>query len=189
MKNFLLTICFISLLGSAYANGNPIKQIDIAKSQIYWKATKITGSHEGTLKLSSGELTFTDDNMLEGGSFTVDMTSLDVTDLEGEWKQKLIGHLSSDDFFSIETHKTASLKITQVSSEGGNKYAIKAALTIKGITKDIEFEAEVNSNSASATIIVDRTEFDIRYGSGKFFDNLGDKTIHDEFTLEVNLAF
>ncbi len=189
MKNLFLTLVTLFVAGSALANGGPAKSVDVSKSTIEWKATKITGSHEGTLALADGSLNFTDDGVLEGGFFTVDMNSLDVTDLEGEWKDKLVGHLRSDDFFSIDKHGTATMKITGVSNLGQNKYSVNADLTIKGITKPVTFEASIGDNQAMAAITIDRTEFDIRYGSGKFFDNLGDKTIHDEFTLNVNLIY
>lgn len=164
------------------------KVVDTEASKITWKAYKVTGSHEGTINLASGNLDF-NGTTLTGGAFVVDMTTIDTTDLEGEYKQKLDGHLHSDDFFGTATHKTASLEITSVKASGKNAYDATANLTIKNITKEVNFTISVYGSKATASLKVDRSEFDVRYGSGSFFDNLGDKTIYDEFDLVVDLQF
>jgi polyisoprenoid-binding protein YceI len=162
--------------------------VDTEASKITWKAYKVTGSHEGTINLASGNLDF-NGNTLTGGAFVVDMTTINTTDLEGEYKQKLDGHLHSDDFFGTATHKTASLEITSVKASGKNAYDATAKLTIKNITKEVNFTISVYGSKATASLKVDRSQFDVRYGSGSFFDNLGDKTIYDEFDLVVDLQF
>ena len=164
------------------------KVVDTEASKITWKAYKVTGSHEGTINLASGNLDF-NGSTLTGGAFVVDMTTINTTDLEGEYKQKLDGHLHSDDFFGTATHKTASLEITSVKASGKNAYDATAKLTIKNITKEVNFTISVYGSKATASLKVDRSEFDVRYGSGSFFDNLGDKTIYDEFDLVVDLQF
>jgi len=164
------------------------KVVDTEASKITWKAYKVTGSHEGTINLASGNLDF-NGTTLTGGAFVVDMTTINTTDLEGEYKQKLDGHLHSDDFFGTATHKTASLEITSVKASGKNAYDATAKLTIKNITKEVNFTISVYGSKATASLKVDRSEFDVRYGSGSFFDNLGDKTIYDEFDLVVDLQF
>jgi polyisoprenoid-binding protein YceI len=164
------------------------KVVDTESSKITWKAYKVTGSHEGTINLASGNLDF-NGSTLTGGAFVVDMTTINTTDLEGEYKQKLDGHLHSDDFFGTATHKTASLEITSVKASGKNAYDATANLTIKNITKEVNFTISVYGSKATASLKVDRSEFDVRYGSGSFFDNLGDKTIYDEFDLVVDLQF
>lgn len=164
------------------------KVINTEASTITWKAYKVTGSHEGTINLASGNLDF-NGTILTGGAFIVDMTTINTTDLEGEYKQKLDGHLHSDDFFGTATHKTASLEITSVKASGKNAYDATANLTIKNITKEVNFTISVYGSKATANLKVDRSQFDIRYGSGSFFDNLGDKTIYDEFDLVVDLQF
>jgi polyisoprenoid-binding protein YceI len=138
--------------------------------------------------LASGNLDF-NGTVLTGGAFVVDMTTINTTDLEGEYKQKLDGHLHSDDFFGTATHKTASLEITSVKASGKNAYNATANLTIKNITKEVNFTISVYGSKATANLKVDRSQFDVRYGSGSFFDNLGDKTIYDEFDLVVDLQF
>ncbi len=164
------------------------KVINTEASTITWKAYKVTGSHEGTINLASANLDF-NGTILTGGAFVVDMTTINTTDLEGEYKQKLDGHLHSDDFFGTATHKTASLEITSVKASGKNAYNATANLTIKNITKEVNFTISVYGSKATANLKVDRSQFDVRYGSGSFFDNLGDKTIYDEFDLVVDLQF
>lgn len=158
-------------------------------SEVKWTATKVTGKHFGMIGVVSGTVEFTDDQF-SGGEAVIDTTSLTVEDLEGQGKDKLTNHLKSADFFDVETFPTASIKITDVQPAGENLYDVTADLTIKDITAPVQFQAEVVKSEegvvASATITVDRTLYDIRYGSGKFFENLGDKTIHDTFTLDVS---
>jgi polyisoprenoid-binding protein YceI len=186
---FLIASTFAAV--SAFASLNPVdetKVINTEKSSITWKAYKVTGSHYGTVNLTSGSLTFSD-GKLSGGAFEVNMTTLGSTDLEGEWKDKLDGHLKSEDFFSVEKHQSSTLIFTDVKASGKNSYQVTGNLTIKGITKPVTFELAVYGSKANATLKVDRAQYDIRYGSGSFFDNLGDKTIYDEFDLVVDLEW
>ena len=163
------------------------KTIEIKNSTITWKGYKVPGQHEGTIQLKAGNLIF-DNNKLVGGNFVMDMTSIDVTDLQGSYKDKLVGHLKSDDFFGSATHKTAALKITKVVNNG-NKATVTGDLTIKGITNSITFDMTVTDNKATAFLKINRAKYDIRYGSNSFFDDLKDKAIYDEFDLNVNLMF
>lgn len=167
-------------------------QVDTNASVITWKGYKVTGEHEGTIKVKSGDLEFTD-GMLSGGTFLIDMPSINVTDLEGGSKAKLEGHLKSSDFFGVENFPTAKLDITKVVSRGTpGDYRITADITIKENTETIRFNAKVNEENgayvANADLTIDRSDFNVRYGSGSFIDNLGDKTIYDEFDLNVKLV-
>ncbi len=162
------------------------KEVKTSESTINWTGKKVTGSHTGTLNLSTGFLVFDGEN-ITGGEFIVDMTTLAVTDLAaGQGKEKLEGHLSSDDFFGIANHKTAKL-VVKKAKKTDNGYKVAGDLTIKGKTNPIAFDLSINGSAASTTLKVDRTKYDIKYGSGSFFDNLGDKTISDEFELAINL--
>ena len=126
---------------------------------------------------------------LVGGEFVVDMTSIVVTDLEaGKGKEKLEGHLKSADFFGVESNPTSKLVFTSVKPMNDNSYTVTGDLTIKGITKPVTLVVSMFENKASATLKIDRTKYDIKYGSGSFFDNLGDKAIYDDFDLVVDLA-
>ena len=170
------------------ATANNTVAVKAGESQVSWKGYKVTGQHEGTIALTEGSLSFAD-QVLTGGSFTVDMTSLVATDLDGEMKGKLEGHLKSDDFFGTETHPTAQLVITQVGVDAAGGYQVTGDLTIKGITQPVSFPMTVAANKATASLKIDRTLYDIRYGSNNFFENLGDKAINNEFDLEVTLQF
>ena len=137
--------------------------------------------------MQAGTVSLKDDRVV-GGTFTLDMTSIVNLDMESEeWNQKLVGHLKSDDFFSVNTYSTAGLVITNVEKVNSKKHKITADLTIKGITKRIAFEASAEKNKFAAKIQIDRTQFNVRYGSGSFFDGLGDNMIYDEFELTVIL--
>ena len=165
------------------------KKIDAAKSKISWLGKKVTGQHEGTVNLKDGALVFKAKKLV-GGSFTVDMNSLTCTDLKaGEGKEKLEGHLKSADFFGTDKFATSTLVFKTVASKGNNVYTVTADLTIKDKTNPVTFELTVKGNTASAAVKVDRTKYDIKYGSGSFFDNLGDKVISDNFDLTVALQF
>jgi len=164
------------------------KEINTETSKVVWKGYKVTGSHEGTIAIQSGALVFEADK-LTGGEFVIDMTTINTTDLEGEYKGKLDGHLKSDDFFGVANHPTAKLVFNNVTSSGKNSYAVSGDLTIKGKTHPINFEISIYGNKATASLKVDRTKYDVKYGSTSFFDNLKDKAIYDEFDLVSDLEF
>jgi polyisoprenoid-binding protein YceI len=190
MKLFatLSLVALLNLQATAEISPAPGK-VDIAKSKITWVGKKVTGQHTGTITLRSGTLDF-NNNALSGGMFEMDMTTISCTDLTGEYAGKLVGHLKSDDFFGVEKHKTASFKITKVMpGSKANSYRVEGNMTIKGITAPVSFEAMLENGKATAKIVIDRTKYDIKYGSGSFFDNLGDKAIDNNFELDVMLAY
>jgi polyisoprenoid-binding protein YceI len=164
------------------------KDIKVDSSKVVWKGYKVTGSHEGIISIASGHLNF-DKDVLTGGSFEIDMSTIKVTDLEGEYKGKLEGHLKSDDFFGVTKFPSASLSFTKVESTGKNSYKVTGDITIKGKTETVLFDLSVYGNKANASLKIDRTKFDVRYGSTSFFDGLKDKAIYDEFDLVVDLEF
>ncbi len=164
------------------------RKINTAKSTITWTGKKITGEHSGSLQFKNGSLTYSNKKLTKG-SFTVDMTTLNNTDQSGKDKAQLEGHLKSNDFFNTEEFKEATLVFKSIKSIGKGKYAIVGDMTIKGKTNPVSFEMNVKGNTAAANLIIDRTKYGIQYGSGSFFDDLGDRTIYDEFELKVNLIF
>ncbi len=192
MKKSVISLVLAVITSAQMSAIDPVnevkKDVKTNSSTVTWKAYKVTGSHTGTVDLSSGALLFKDDQ-LSGGEFMVDMASLISTDLEGEYKGKLEGHLKSGDFFDVEKHPNAKLVFTKVTSSGKNSYEVTGDLTIKGITKPVTFDVSIYGSKATATMKVDRAQYDVRYGSGSFFENLGDKTIYDEFDLVVDLEF
>lgn len=195
MKHLTFVMAFAAVLSLAFTN--PVEKaaaykVDVTGSTIKWTAYKVTGKHFGKISLKSGSLEVSK-TKLSKASFEVDMTTLTVEDISGEWADKLKGHLQSDDFFSVEKHKTASFVSTKiVPTAKPGVFSITGDLTIKGITKPITFDATTKIEGGkvvgTSTIKVDRTNYDIKYGSGKFFQGLGDKAIYDEFDLEVSLV-
>lgn len=163
-------------------------KINLSKSIVNWEGKKITGHHDGTVKFKDGYLIFKNKKVV-GGSFTVDMTTLSNIDQTGSSKAKLEGHLKSEDFFGVENFTTSTLTFKSIASKGKNTYLINADLTIKGITNPIQFDLIAAENKATALLKVNRTKYDIKYGSGSYFDDLGDKTIYDDFELNVDLVY
>lgn len=163
------------------------KRIVQQESKVIWTGKKIGGQHSGSIKLKDGYLEFEGDE-LKGGEISIDMSSINSEDLQGSSKKKLEDHLHSDDFFSTAKHPTSTMKITEV-SKSGDLYKIKGDLEIKALKKPIEFDLSLQENSAKGEFNVDRTEFDIRYASKKFFGAIGDKALHDHFNLNVDLKF
>ena len=179
----------ILAIAMATATASTEKKVDVVNSKITWTGHKVTGKHDGTIQLEKGTLMFNDKQELTGGTFTMDMSTLTVTDLEGDSKGKFEGHLKSEDFFGTEKHTKSTFVITNVAGSKGN-YKVTGDLTIKGITKPITFDMMVkDNNTATANLKIDRTKYDIKYGSASFFDGLKDKAIYDEFDLNVNLKF
>ena len=189
-KIFLFTAICICLCGFKSVI---TKKVDIKNSIIKWIGYKVTGQHEGTITLRNGELNFDDTANLIGGKFVMDMTTINTTDLEGGSKERLDNHLKNDDFFNVKKYNTAELVFKKVSKLKNDSkivaYSIDADLTIKGITNPINFKINISDNSAYANLKIDRTKFEIKYGSSSFFDGLKDRAIYDEFGLKVNLKF
>ncbi|MBL6876479.1 MAG: YceI family protein [Chitinophagales bacterium] len=157
--------------------------LDKEKSMLNWKAKKVTGEHFGTIALTNGKFSFSN-GQLTGGVAYADLTSIVVEDIKDKaMNTKLTEHLNSKDFFHTSEFPSATLKL-----DGSTDEAIAfGSLTIKDITHPIEFPFEVIENEGiltlSGSMLVDRTMYDIRYRSGKFFEDLGDKTIYDDFEL------
>ncbi len=190
MKKLLL-LPILAILAMA-ANVADTYNVDVNASAIAWTGYKVTGKHTGTVKVKSGNLAW-DGGKLTGGSFEIDMNSITCTDLEGEYAGKLVGHLKSDDFFGVAKYPTAKFVITKaIPQDTKGNYKIVGNLTIKEKTNEVKFMANATESngtvSASGKITVDRSEYDVRFGSGSFFDGLGDKTIYDEFDLQVTLV-
>lgn len=163
-------------------------KVNISQSTLKWTGKKVVGSHNGHIKLISGQLSI-NNKMVTKGMFVVDMKTITNDDLKNKaLNNKLVNHLKSDDFFGVEKHPEAKLEILSSTPIQKNQTEIMANLTIKGITHPISFKGNKNGNIMSASIIVDRAKYDVRYGSGTFFENLGDKLIYDDFTLEVRLV-
>jgi len=166
-------------------------QVDLVQSTLKWIGKKVTGEHTGNVKISSGSLTV-NNNSITAGAFDIDLSSITSTDVtDPASNAKLIGHLKSDDFFSVTKFPKASFVISTVKLKEKDQYDITGNLTIKGITKPITFPASIkidaNTVSATAKITVDRTKYDIKFRSTSFFSDLGDKAIDNDFILDLKL--
>jgi polyisoprenoid-binding protein YceI len=178
----LLSCLFISLMNAQ------TQKINLKKSIINWTGKKVTGEHVGTVKFKEGFLTFLN-GKVNGGSFIANMTTINNTDQKGNDKEKLEKHLKSTDFFNVKDFTTSKLVFKSVTELKKNLYKVVADLTIKGKTNSITFELAVTDNSANTNLVIDRTKYGIQYGSGSFFDDLGDKTIYDNFDLNIVLFY
>jgi polyisoprenoid-binding protein YceI len=164
-------------------------------SLLNWEGSKLAGTHNGTINVQAGKFSVAG-GALTGGSFTIDMNSINCLDLaeDAETKAKLEGHLKADDFFGVATYPTASFAITGVkaSADAGATHEITGSLTIKDKTESITFPATVTQEGDAittvASFVINRAKFDVRYGSASFFDNLGDKVISDEIKISFSLT-
>ena len=160
---------------------------DVAKSTLKWHGKKVTGEHFGTIRLKSGSMEVKD-NQIAKGRFVIDMASITNTDLtDATYNAKLVNHLKSDDFFGVAKHPEAIIEIVKSTPFSNNEATVEGKLTIKNITHPITFKVKKDGKAYAAEIIVDRAKYDVRYGSGSFFDDLGDKMIYDEFTMTVKI--
>ena len=182
----------ILFLVSFFINAQNLR-LKTDKSTLKWTGKQITTkTHFGSLKFKSGNITF-ENGIISSGKFLVDMTSLLVEDLQGNYKQKLEGHLKSDDFFSVEKFNESSLTILS-SSKNDSGLDVNGSLTIKGITLPIKFKLEDLEMAQEevrwkGVLTFDRSKYNVRFRSGSFFQNLGDKLILDEIRIETLLDF
>ncbi|MDX9789715.1 MAG: YceI family protein [Candidatus Kapaibacterium sp.] len=194
IRFFLMALIALATVGASI-NAQTFS-VDVNSSKLKWTGEKVTGKHFGTVKIKDGTMTKSGNNF--SGYFTIDMTTIKVDDIKDEkTNAKLLGHLKSDDFFSVAKFNNAVFKLkgikeyTPKKSEKGNHW-VSGELTIKGITHDIGFPAVLSFDSngfkAEADFTIDRSKWDVRYGSGSFFDNLGDATIYDDIKFELTLS-
>ncbi len=191
-KQVLFIALTVAIVGFSAFTEKEGFTVNTSESKVAWLGKKVTGQHNGVINIADGTLEI-ENGKLKGGNFTIDMNSITVLDLkDAEYNKKLTGHLKSDDFFGVEKHPKSMLVIKSVKEKSNNKYHVKGDITIKGVTKTIEFPAEVNligsKAVASASITIDRSQFGVKYGSGAFFEDLGDKMIYDDFVLDVTLV-
>lgn len=183
--NYILAL---TVLISSFATFAQKKSVDTQKSTISWVGKKIGGQHEGTIHIKEGILEVKGTKIL-AADFIIDMNSIACTDIKKEKSnKKLVGHLKADDFFGVATFPTATFQLITATSFSNNKASLTGNLTIKGKTEKITFDLIKKGDTYTAKIAVDRSKFDVRYGSTSFFDSLGNKAIDDVFTLDVVLA-
>jgi polyisoprenoid-binding protein YceI len=182
---FLMLVFAMQILATEF-------KVDTSKSTVKWNGKKVTGEHYGTVNLQNGTLEV-EGNKVKSGTIVMDMLTITVEDLTNESSnKKLTGHLKSDDFFSVDKHPEATLKLKEVVLKSGNNYTFTGDLTIKDITHPVTFGATMDVKDkilkAKGEVEVDRTLYDIKFRSGRFFSDLGDNLIYDTFTLTFDVV-
>lgn len=162
------------------------------QSVLHWKGSRPFSFHEGTVDLKNGAFVLSNGS-IESGSFVIDMTTISSTDTEGAGKERLDGHLKSEDFFNVEVFGESTFEILSADKATGNEWNIQGDLTIKGESHPIEILATLTEEGdtlrVQAPLTIDRTLWAIQYGSGKFFQDLGDKVIKDEIEFTIDFVF
>ncbi len=189
LRQLFSGIMLLSFLGTTTLFAQSY-QIDTEASSIGWTGKKIVGEHSGTIGIKSGSLNQDGKNFK--GSFVIDMSTIAVTDLQGEMAANLAGHLGGEDFFDVAKHPEATFEITSATAKVGNSYDVTGILTMKGVSNTIEFPANISTEKgmlkADAKLSIDRTKWGIKYGSSSYFKGLGDKAIKNEFDLVLAIA-
>lgn len=174
-----------------------VYKLDAQASKVAWKGTKKMGSaHTGHISVKEGEVTTDKKNQITAGSVVIDMATISNEDLKDspDYQKKLVGHLSSEDFFNVPKFPTSTFKITSVKpGKAKDEMIVKGDLTMIGVTHPVEFSAKVKVDKDTLTgtgkLEIDRTKWGLKYGSGNFFKELaGDKIINDKFELDLNLV-
>jgi polyisoprenoid-binding protein YceI len=178
----------ILLVGTLSASAQKC-EINLNRSVVTWTGNKIGGSHNGGIKVKGGYFEVKNGDIV-AGNVVMDMNSITNTDLKDEgYNQKLVGHLKSDDFFGVEKFPTSTFVVRSAGKFSAGKATLTGVLTIKGKSENISVDVTKNGDTYTAQLKVDRSKFDVRYGSKSFFDNLGDKVIDDIFVLDIRLVF
>ena len=200
MKKLIALLMFVSLVSCNMNSNKTAETNDVAmtaadatynivqdESSLIWTGREVsTTSHFGTINFTSGQFEIAD-GLISQGEFLVDMTSITVQDLTGGSKERLEGHLRSDDFFSVESFPTAHLYISSSEVISNGKWMVNGFLTIKDISHPVLFEMVNTEDGWNANLVFDRSKYDVKFRSGTFFENLGDKLIYDDIELKINL--
>ena len=167
-------------------------RVDAERTVLRWKGTKFwgLGKHEGTVRVASGTLYVHEERLL-GGSFIIDMTSIEVTDIparEPVPRKRLRDHLLSDDFFAAATYPTAAFVLTNVTQQQDPIYELTGDLTMRGQTHPVTLEAEIQTASpdkleAWARFSLDRQRWGVAYQGSSLTDDLVDDEIHLDLHL------
>lgn len=184
------TVAFSSFKGEYKEAGT--YTIDHSKSGVTWIGKKVIGSHNGTINIKEGAVNY-NGNTITSGTFTIDMNTIKVLDLDGEKKQKLENHLKSPDFFEIAKYPLSTFKIKRVEKGSGDKAKAIGSLTIKATTKEISFPITMIAKNGrlevtASDIKIDRTQYGVMFASKSLKSTLGDKAIDDEFSISFSLV-
>lgn len=186
MKSKITLLLFAFFLGISTSVFSQIKEIRPSDSTIKWIGKKTNGQHKASLKFVNGHLQM-ENGTITGGEFLLDMTELVVTGLvPGNGKERLEGHLYSENFFDVRNHKTATLIITDV-EKNGNDFKMKGNLTLKGKTNPVSFNLALSGDSAATKVMVNPAEYGFTNIPDYVVDNQGDKLVYDDFELDMVL--
>ena len=186
MKTF--KIIGILLLAGSISTYAQKKEVNIEKSVVKWTGNKIGKSHDGTINIKSGYLELTN-GQITGGEIVIEMSTIKNLDLEDpKYNDMLVGHLKSDDFFGVEKYPTSTFLVTKATKFSDGKAKVTGNITIKGKTEEISFDVNKKGDTYTAKVEIDRSKFDVRYGSASFFNDLGDKAIDNIFILDISLT-
>lgn len=186
MRKIIITCLFIVGISSVI-NAQEKLNINISKSDIHWYGyyTFYFGGHDGTINLKNGHFIKTNDK-ISGGEFSIDMTSIKSTDIENPKANKsLVNHLKDPDFFDVNIYPQGKLIITKVEYHDATHARLEADLTLKGITKSINFQAEFNFQERTMTtkFKIDRTRWGVNYKS-----KMKDGAISDAIGFEIKIS-
>lgn len=197
MKKITTTLFSLAFAVAAIAGGEKVKEnvmvVSTDQSNVEWLGEKVTGKHNGNVNVRQGNIVLDESGMIQSAYVQVDMKTISNSDIEdADTRAKLVGHLKSDDFFSVEKFPYAEINIKQFKpGEGKGQFMANGELTIKGKTLPITFPFTLKQDgsqvSAMGELTFDRSKYDVRYGSDSFFDNLGDKVIYDDVKLNFTI--
>lgn len=198
MNTFLITAALLlhTPVGATSEGGEEQRlNVNPTTSAVAWEGKKVTGSHNGDIQIESGYIN-TENGLITGATVIMDMTSINTTDIEGRSKQSLDRHLKSDDFFGVDQFPKAQFELNSINpirSTNGMNFAANGTVTIKGRTAEVSFPVKVEMSEKGASIsgemVLDRSDFDVKFRSKSFFDasELGDRLIYDDFTIGFKL--
>lgn len=188
----ILSLISVFLLSSFSPTHVDEFKIDSKKSKFTWTAKKVTATHFGNVTATKGKIRM-DHGKLIGAEFFIDMNTITCTDIESEkYNKMLVDHLKNEDFFDVVNYPIANFKLIRATSTGEGSFNVIGELRIKKsvevINFDMKLEERMGALSANGSFVFDRTKFDIIYGSGTFFDDLGDKAIEHEVKVDFNIV-
>jgi polyisoprenoid-binding protein YceI len=183
-------IFLLAVLAGGLAFGQSKK---VLASDVHWWGYKVAkseaSSHDGTVKVKSGDMIMKGNNLV-GGNFVLDMTSITSTDLTGEYQQKLNGHLKNGDFFEVEKFPTASFKITSVKKNSDKIYnsLVTGNLTVKGKTNTITFPAKIAYSKGVVSLVSDKFSFDRQKFDVAYKSTMQDVFVKDDIDMLVKVT-
>ncbi|MBB4036091.1 polyisoprenoid-binding protein YceI [Dysgonomonas hofstadii] len=171
--------------------------VDTTASVIKWKGSKVGGSHHGTIALKSGNLSINGES-LASGSFVIDMNRIVDEDLtQKNMNEMLVNHLKSEEFFDVAKYPESTFTITKIEA-GTNTtdsvtHLVSGNLKLKDVEKNITFGAKITKEgdlykAVTVPFTIDRTQWNVTYGSKTLFANLKDNIVDDNIELQITIV-